>query len=100
VFDVAKQALMAQPLLAWEVPTRTPPSVAASKGRSGGVSGLREHLEQIQMLSPVDRVSVDRRSALKGGLPRRDRYEDRRHRKNHRKPKSETIWCPRHLPLL
>jgi hypothetical protein len=54
-------------------------------------------LEQIQMLSPVDRVAADRRSALKGGLPRRDRYEDRRHRKNHRKPKSETIWCPYHL---
>jgi|RhiMethySRZTD1v2_1073278.scaffolds.fasta_scaffold1841035_1 hypothetical protein len=49
------------------------------------------------MLSPVDRVGVDRGSALKGGLPRRDRYEDRRHRKNNRKPKSETIWCPGHL---
>jgi hypothetical protein len=74
--------------------------VAAPKevGRRLGIPREeREHLEQIQMLSPVDRVGVDRRSALKGGLPRRDRYEDCRHRKNHRKPKSEIIWCPGHL---
>ena len=29
--------------------------------------------------------------------PRRDRYDDHRQRKNHREPKSETIWFLRHL---
>jgi hypothetical protein len=57
-------------------------------------------LVQNQMLSPVNhsaRRSRPSRSALVVGRPRRDRYDDHRQRKNHREPKSETIWCPRHL---
>jgi hypothetical protein len=61
-------------------------------------------LVQNQMLSPVNhsaRRSRPSRSALVVGRPRRDRYDDHRQRKNHREPKSETIWCPRHLfPLM
>src|SRR5262245_45197653 len=61
-------------------------------------------LEQIQMLSPVNhfaRRSRPSRSALMVGRPRRDRYYDHRQRKNHREPKSETIWWPCHLfPLM
>jgi hypothetical protein len=61
-------------------------------------------LEQIQMLSPVNhfaRRSRPSRSALMVGRPRRDRYYDHRQRKNHREPKSETIWWLCHLfPLM
>src|SRR5262249_55986261 len=61
---------------------------------------IAEPLEQIQMLSPVNhfaRRSRPSRSALMVGRPRRDRYYDHRQRKNHREPKSETIWCLCHL---
>jgi hypothetical protein len=65
---------------------------------------IADRLEQIQMLSPVNhfaRRSRPSRSALVVGRPRRDRYDDHRQRKNHREPKSETIWCLRHLfPLM
>jgi hypothetical protein len=65
---------------------------------------IADRLEQIQMLSPVNhfaRRSRPSRSALMVGRPRRDRYDDHRQRKNHREPKSETIWCLCHLfPLM
>src|SRR6516165_10407263 len=65
---------------------------------------IADHLEQIQMLSPVNhfaRRGRPSRSALMVGRPRRDRYDDHRQRKNHREPQSETIWCLCHLfPLM
>src|SRR5262249_58720339 len=65
---------------------------------------IATHLEQIQMLSPVNhfaRRSRPSRSALMVVRPRRDRYDDHRQRKNHREPKPETICGLCHLfPLI
>jgi hypothetical protein len=56
-------------------------------------------LEQIQMLSPVNRVAMrDRRSRIvlrmRGRRPSREYQDDQRQRKNHREPKCETVWFP------
>src|SRR5262249_13672578 len=57
---------------------------------------IADHLEQIQMLSPVNHFARRSRPGLSAsmvGAPRRDRYDDHCQRKQHREPKSETIWC-------
>ncbi len=61
---------------------------------------LADLLEQIQMLSPVNRFGGDRHSrivrSIRGGRPHRGRKDDQRQRKNHREPKCEAIWFLRH----
>jgi|SRR5262249_45352787 len=74
----------------------------AKKGgkRSAGPAHVVGPLEQIQMLSPIDRVvGGDRhsRSELMVGRPCRDRYDDHRQRENHREPECKAIWFPCHL---
>ena len=61
-------------------------------------------LEQIQMLSPVNRVAMrDRRSRIvprmRGRRPSREYQDDHRQRKNHREPKCETVWFLCHVCL-
>ena len=62
---------------------------------------LADLLEQIQMLSPVNRFGGDRHScivrSIRGGRPHRGRKDDQRQRKNHREPKCEAIWFLRHV---
>jgi hypothetical protein len=49
-------------------------------------------LEQVYMLSPVDRVGGgDSRSELMGERPRCDRYDHHRQCKNYREPKSKAV---------
>jgi hypothetical protein len=71
----------------------------------GATEGARIALEQIQMLSPINRVvtrgrcrRVGRR--MRGRRPSRDQQDDHRQRKNHRDPKSEAISFLCHVCLL
>jgi hypothetical protein len=58
-----------------------------------GTALLADQLEQIQMLSLVNRVGGDRhsRSALMVERPRRGRKDDHRQRNNPREPKCKAI---------
>src|SRR5260370_2490331 len=61
-------------------------------------------IEQIQMLSPANRVAIrDRRSRIvlrmRARRPSREYQDDQRQRKNHREPKCETVWFLCHVCL-
>ena len=63
-----------------------------------GLGACCRLLEQVHILSPVDRVGRDRHSRdLIGERPRRDCDDDHRQRKNYREPKSKAVWFLCHV---
>src|SRR5262249_7241476 len=88
---------------------RSPPTarrLEAGPARPSRATGvLAVALEQIQMLSPINRVATRDRCSrivrrLRGRGPSRDQWDDHRQPKNHRDPKSEAISFLCHVCLV